>query len=85
MAHQARPAGPDLKHDLKAFQRDVRALRDEVRLKLHLAGMDLKDEWQRLEPQLERALHSAALVSGEALADLRKRLQEFRLRLGPLQ
>lgn len=69
--------------DLKAFQQDLRALRDEVRLKLHLAGMDLKTEWEKLEPQLERALNSAAQVSSEAVADLKKRLTEFRKRLGP--
>lgn len=81
----ASPPGQDLKQDLKAFQHDVRALRDEVKLKIHLAGMDLKDEWERLEPQLERAVNSAAVVSGEVVSDLRKRLAEFKLRLGPLQ
>ena len=73
----------DLKQDLKSFQQDVRALRDEVRLKLHLAGMDLKKEWEKLEPQVERAINSAAQVSAEAVADLKKRLTEFRTRLGP--
>jgi hypothetical protein len=79
------PRKPNLKQDLKALQHDVRSLRDEVRLKAHLATMDLKDEWARLEPQVERAISSAGIVSGELLADLRRRLQELRLRLGPLQ
>ncbi len=74
---------PDIKQDLKAFQHDVRALRDEVRLKLHLAGMDLKEEWETLEPQIERAINSAAHVSSDAVADLKHRLSEFRKRLGP--
>jgi len=73
----------DLRQDLKAFQQDVRALRDEVRLKLHLAGMDLKQEWENLEPQIDRAINSAAHVSSEAVADLKKKLVEFRKRLGP--
>jgi hypothetical protein len=37
------------------FDRSVdlmRTLRDEVRVKLHLAGMDARDEWNRLEPRL---------------------------------
>jgi hypothetical protein len=71
----------DLKHDLKAFKHDVRALRDEVKLKLHLANMDLKDEWTKLEPQLEHAINSAAVVSGEVVADLKQRLTEFKQRL----
>ncbi len=70
------------KVDLKNFQNDVRALRDEVKLKIHLAGMDLKTEWEKLEPQIERTLNSASLVSGEVVEDLKKRLTEFRQRLG---
>jgi hypothetical protein len=50
-------------------------------LKLHLAGMDVKDEWARLEPQLERAVNSAVLVSGEIVEDLKKRAAELSERL----
>lgn len=74
---------PDLKQDLKAFQQDVRALRDEVRLKLHLAGMDVKQEWENLEPQIDRALNSAAQLSNEVVGELKQRLNDFRKRLGP--
>lgn len=81
MNSQKSSSSPDL--NLKAFQQDLRALRDEVRLKLHLAGMELKTEWEKLEPQLERALNSAAQVSSEALSDLKQRMTEFRKRLGP--
>ncbi len=83
MGTQKSTSHPDIKQDLKAFQQDVRALRDEVRLKLHLAGMDLKEEWEHLEPQIDRAINNAAHVSGEAVADLKRRLTEFRKRLGP--
>lgn len=68
------PYVPDVKKEL-------RALADEVRLRLHLAGMDLKDEFVKLEPQLDRAFSSAAIVSEEVLGDLKKRLTEFKQRL----
>lgn len=71
----------ETKQDMKSLQQDVRALRDEVKLKLHLAGMDLKAEWEKLEPQLDRAASSAAIVSGEVMGDLKKRLTEFRSRI----
>jgi hypothetical protein len=32
---------------------EVRRLADEVRVKMHLAGMELKDKWKALEPQLQ--------------------------------
>jgi len=83
MGTQKSTSHPDIKQDLKAFQQDVRALRDEVRLKLHLAGMDLKQEWENLEPQIDRAINNAAHVSSEAVTDLKRRLNEFRKRLGP--
>jgi hypothetical protein len=31
---------------------DVRRVADELKLKLHLAGMDARDEWERLQPKL---------------------------------
>lgn len=34
---------------------DVRKLADEVRVKMHLAGMELKEKWKSLEPQLAAA------------------------------
>jgi hypothetical protein len=59
----------------------LKAMRDELRLKVHLAGMELKSEWEKLEPQLEHVIAETAVVSGEALADLQKRLEELRRRL----
>jgi hypothetical protein len=59
----------------------LKTLRDELRLKMHLAGMELKTEWDKLEPQLDHAVSEAAVVSAEVLADLQKRLEEFRRRM----
>lgn len=58
------------------------ALRDEVKLKIHLGKMELRTEWEKLEPQIERALSSAAIVSKEAVADLEARLKELQTRIG---
>lgn len=63
--------------DLKLIQ----SLRDEIKLKAHLATMDLKTEWERLEPQVERALSSAQIVSEEVIGDLKRRMTELRRRL----
>ena len=58
----------------------LEALRDEVRLKLHLAGMELKDEWARIEPEVRDAAHSvqhAPSASLERLRDVIDRLERF--------
>jgi flagellar biosynthesis chaperone FliJ len=63
-------------------------LRDEIKLKLHLAGMDAKDEWNKVEPQvtqLEGKLNEAAEdvneATREAVDDVVKRLQKIRASL----
>lgn len=60
---------------------NLRALRDELKLKMHLAKMDLRDEWQKLEPQVEHVLSNVAIVTGEVMADLQKRMVELQKRL----
>ena len=67
---------PDLTLD-----REVRALADELRVKLHLAGMEIKEEFTKLEPQIDRAFSSASIVSTEVWGDLKKRLTELKQRL----
>ena len=62
--------------DVKAeMQRGVdllRTLRDEIKVKLHLAGMDAKDQWAKLEPELfkvERAAEQATESSKKLVDD----------------
>ncbi|MBE2253706.1 MAG: hypothetical protein IAE78_29525 [Myxococcus sp.] len=71
----------DAKQDTTTLNQELRTLAGEVRVKLHLAGMELKEEWTKLEPQLDRAVSSAGIVSAEVLGDLKKRLTEFKQRL----
>lgn len=49
-----------LEQDLAA----LRATRDELRVQLHLAKADAKDEWNRLEKSWERVEHELS-VAGE--------------------
>jgi len=51
------------------------ALRDDVKVRLHLAAMDIRDEWNRLEPRIadaerdvERLAKQAGTVSTGAVA-----------------
>ncbi|MEX1367821.1 MAG: hypothetical protein AB1Z98_32130 [Nannocystaceae bacterium] len=48
----------------------LRQMADEVRVKMHLASMDAKDAWTKLEPKLhafERRVESAANTVGDEL------------------
>jgi len=56
----------DLKVELEKSAALLRKMRDEVRVQLHLGGMEVKQEWNKLEPRLESALDSAARDVSEA-------------------
>jgi hypothetical protein len=56
----------DLKAELEKSAATLRALRDEVRVQIHLGGLDVKDAWRELEPRLETALGRAATEVSDA-------------------
>jgi hypothetical protein len=49
----------DLKTEIEKKLNALRAMRDEVRVRLHLAGLDAKGEWNKLEPQITALEHVA--------------------------
>jgi hypothetical protein len=62
----------------------MRTLRDEVRLKLHLAGMDVRDEWAKLEPrlfELEQTAEAWSEATCAAASDAVKQLSKLRAQL----
>jgi hypothetical protein len=74
----------NLKDELKKGLDHLQTLRDEVRVRLHLASLDAKQEWDKLEPHLldvERAAHEASEASRHAVTDAVERLKKFRASL----
>ena len=57
-----------LRARLDAQLDELTQMKDEIRVKLHLAGMDAKDAWRDLEPKLDKLEHDAA-EEGENIAD----------------
>ena len=74
----------ELKGDLQKSLDSLAMLRDEIRVRLHLAGMDAKDAWNRLEPKLleaEKLAEDVSESSKAALNEIVKKVQEFRASL----
>lgn len=71
----------ETKKDLAALKTELKTLRDEINLKVHLAGMDLKDEWAKLEPQADKAWRELNETTMEAAKDLRARIRKLREQL----
>jgi hypothetical protein len=72
----------DLKAELEKSAATLRTLRDEVRVQIHLGGLDVKDAWRKLEPRLETALGRAATevsdASRAAVAEVTASLRNIR-------
>jgi len=62
-----------LRADTAQVLAKVREERDELRLKLHLARAEVRDEWQKLEPRFEHLVARVGDVAesaGEASRDV---------------
>jgi hypothetical protein len=63
----------------------VRTLRDEIRVQLHLGSLDAREEWRKLEPELDRVERAASEFTEAtctAVSELMKRMAKLRSRLG---
>ena len=71
----------EMKADLQKNLESLQTLRDEIRVRIHLAGMEVKDLWNKLEPRLleaERLAEEATETSRTALHDLLEKAKELR-------
>ncbi len=64
-----------LKHDWENVFKGLRAIRDDLKVRAHLASLDLKDEWTKLEPRFEEAEQYANVISDATLAAARDLLR----------
>ena len=76
------------KQDHSADLSSLTQLRDEIRVRIHLAQLDAKDKWQELEAQLANLEHRVSAEGGGVLGataqlakDLKQSLVDFRARL----
>ena len=65
----------DVKKQFKEDLEDLKQMRDEIRVKLHLAGQEAKDKWRELEPKLEE-LEVKFEKSGQQLGEATTKLFE---------
>jgi hypothetical protein len=77
-----------VKQDLEDTRADLKRAADEIRVKMHLAGMDAKDAWDDIQPRLadfeRRFDEKAGEVSEELKAlggDIKQRLLNIKAKL----
>lgn len=55
----------------------LKTLRDEVLLKVHLLEMEAKQKWVEFEPQLERVISKVENASTQTIQKMLETLQKF--------
>ena len=79
----------EIKNDVEKNLAKLAALRDEVKLKLHLASMDAKQEWDdKLAPrvfELEQGAKNLTESSRSTLSELIAKVEKFLVHLKPGQ
>ena len=83
------PSHSQIREQLHKGLTELQALRDEIRVRIHLATMEAKDSWNDLEPQvlrLEEQIRETADVSLHAVRDrigeVSQSLRHLRSKLG---
>jgi len=79
----------NLKQTFESGLQDLRTLRDEIRLKLHLVGQEAREQWEkhlephigRIEQQLKESRDDTREALKEALERARAAFQEFKARM----
>jgi hypothetical protein len=66
-----------LKKGIEEKLNNMRAMRDELRVQVHLGGLDAKAQWNKLEPQLAALDHIADEVSDATDAAVTKVLKSL--------
>jgi len=64
---------------------DLKALRDEVALKAHLAEMDVRDRWDALRPRIDEVELQAARAGDAAVTGLISTIDSLRSSLRELK
>ena len=56
---------------------DILRVADEIRVRIHLAGMEAKDAWNELEPKLRELEHRAEAATSDVIDELRERMSKL--------
>jgi hypothetical protein len=84
MADETEGAHERLKQEFARTLQSARTLRDQIRVEIHLAGLDAQDRWKQLEPQLddvERFGSDASEAARAAASKVARSFEDFRTNL----
>ncbi len=75
----------EIREQFEDVRNELQKLAGEIRLKIHLAGMDAKDTWNRLEPKIHEVEQRAERATEKVGHELQDMAQDLRARLRRLR
>jgi len=78
-------SGDDVQRTVEDTLSDLQTLAGEIRVRMHLAGMDAKDAWNKLEPKLQELEQRAERTTEKASHDLHDMAQDLKKRFKKLR
>ncbi|MCZ7680000.1 MAG: hypothetical protein M5U28_15045 [Sandaracinaceae bacterium] len=73
------------KSEIEHLVGELTRLRDQMRLKLHLASMELRDRYEELDEEIFEAEQRAKRATEETAQEIKERLRELRTRMEGLR
>lgn len=74
----------ELRQEIERSLEELQTMRDEIRVRMHLASMEAKDKWEELEPSLEKIeeqIKEATQKFRDSLAELKTSFRSLRDKL----
>jgi DNA repair exonuclease SbcCD ATPase subunit len=74
----------DVRGQIEGILTELQTVRDEIRVRIHLAGMELKDTWKDIETRIEdfeNKKPEASHMVRDAAAELREAFRSLRAKL----
>jgi hypothetical protein len=68
----------ETKHELDKPLATLKTLRDEIKVRIHLAGMEARETWSQLDSEADKLARKAEQASRRALDEVIGKLQELR-------
>jgi len=65
------------KNDTAATQRTLQELRDQIRVRIHLGGMELRDAFEKIEREADHLAAQAQPVATRTLNEIAVRLRRI--------
>lgn len=74
-----------MRKEIEQRRAELETLRDEIRVRMHLAGMEAKERWSKLEPRIDAFEQRARHATDEALHELRDMANDLKQRVHRLR